>query len=87
MQCSAQTGGVFLGLCHVAAGVSSAKSEWQMEKRQIKPQSGLSGRLGRGAHARLIRVAVLRVCSSQNKGVSCHKHDKVKETRQGGCLV
>lgn len=90
MQCSAQTGGVFLGLCCVAAGVSSAKSEWQLERRKIKPKNGLSGRLEREGSCTasgFITVTVLRVCSSQNRGVSCHEHDVVKERNSTGRVL
>lgn len=87
MQCSSQTGGLFLGLCRAAAGVSSVKSEWQMERRQIKPKNGLPGSLGREGLCRalgLIRITVLRVCSSENRGVSYHGHDMVKERNSAG---
>lgn len=87
MRCSSQTGGVFLGLCRAAAGASSVKSEWQMERRKIKPKNGLSGRPGREGSCTalgLIRVTVLWVCSSQNRGVSYHGHDVVKERNSTG---
>lgn len=88
-KCSAahKQGGLFLGLCRAAAGVSSVKSEWQMERRQIKPKNGLPGSLGREGLCRalgLIRITVLRVCSSQNRGVRYHGHDMVKERNSTG---
>lgn len=87
MRRSSQTGGLFLGLCRAAPGASSVKSEWQMERRQIKPRNGLSGRPGREGSCTasgLIRVTVLQVCSSQNRGVSYHGHDMVEERNSTG---
>jgi len=73
----------------VAAGVSSIKSEWQIERRQIKTISGLSCGLGReGSYAAsgIVRVTVLRVCSSQSRGVRwsrawCDAGEKLNKER------